>query len=49
MARNTHRENEEADSRPLVLLWSEPGGRASPHMRITSISEQVVGEGRYTY
>ncbi len=52
MARHTRRESDNDDSRPLVLLWSEPGrGRASPHMRITSLGDLYAGgwEGVYTY
>ncbi|HTT16230.1 MAG TPA: hypothetical protein VMH49_02565 [Thermoplasmata archaeon] len=48
MARNTRRESERDDARPLVLLWSETARKRATPLRITSIFEGG-SEGAYTY
>jgi hypothetical protein len=50
MARRTSGKSDADGGRPLVLLWSEPGRRGGPHMRITTAGDLYPGgwEGVYT-
>jgi len=44
MPKNTSKTSDGENARPLLLLWSEPAGKAPARMRITSGPYEFPGE-----